>query len=225
MSRWSGVGPAHPRRRRTGGAVPTSAITSAAAPSSSTRPARFVNREEFTPYGEPCFGGFARKRYRFTGQERDEESGLSRHGLRRYAPWLGSWTSCDPNGAGMATSPYAYANGNPIRLVDPDGLDGQEPRLNFSFGLTFTVGSLEQNLSLNASVTTQVPIGPLGLEGGARADLSLSRKRMGGKRVGRGGRDDLLRRGQRRELEHLGRQTYGHQQPDAILSRQRTGHQ
>src|SRR5262249_13321061 len=31
----------------------------------------FVNREEFTPYGDSSFGGFARKRFRFTGQERD----------------------------------------------------------------------------------------------------------------------------------------------------------
>ncbi len=35
-----------------------------------------VNREEFTPYGETSFGSFAKKRYRFTGKERDEESGL-----------------------------------------------------------------------------------------------------------------------------------------------------
>ena len=35
-----------------------------------------VNREEFTPYGETSFGSFAMKRYRFTGEERDEESGF-----------------------------------------------------------------------------------------------------------------------------------------------------
>ena len=38
------------------------------------------------------------KRYRYTGQERDEETGLSYHGARYYAPWLGRWTSCDPIG-------------------------------------------------------------------------------------------------------------------------------
>ena len=48
-----------------------------------------VNREEFTPYGETSFGSFAKKRYRFTGKERDEESGLNYHGARYYAPWLG----------------------------------------------------------------------------------------------------------------------------------------
>src|SRR5579859_7655168 len=36
----------------------------------------WINREEYLPYGETSFGSFARKRYRFTGKERDEESGF-----------------------------------------------------------------------------------------------------------------------------------------------------
>jgi hypothetical protein len=48
-----------------------------------------VNREEFTPYGETSFGSFARKRYRYTGKERDEESGLAYHGARYlHPPWV-----------------------------------------------------------------------------------------------------------------------------------------
>src|SRR5262249_36180803 len=39
-----------------------------------------INREEYTPYGETSFGSFARKRYRFTGKERDEESSFYYHG-------------------------------------------------------------------------------------------------------------------------------------------------
>ncbi|MFD0465053.1 RHS repeat domain-containing protein [Microvirga aerilata] len=46
----------------------------------------WVNREEYTPFGETTFGGFARKRFRYCGKERDEESGLTYHGLRYYAP-------------------------------------------------------------------------------------------------------------------------------------------
>jgi RHS repeat-associated protein len=56
----------------------------------------WTNREEYTPYGESSFGSFARKRYRFTGKERDEESGLYYHGARYYAPWLARWISPDP---------------------------------------------------------------------------------------------------------------------------------
>jgi RHS repeat-associated protein len=81
----------------------------------------WVNREEFTPYGETSFGGYARKRYQFAGMERDEESGLALHGARHYAPHLGRWTSCDPAGAMDGHNLYAFVRGNPIGLADPTG--------------------------------------------------------------------------------------------------------
>jgi RHS repeat-associated protein len=81
----------------------------------------FVNREEYTPYGETSFGAFARKRYRFTAKERDEESGLSYHGARYYACWLGRWTTVDPTGFGDSPNLYAYVLGNPVRAIDPRG--------------------------------------------------------------------------------------------------------
>ena len=56
----------------------------------------WINREEFTPYGETSFGRYAGKRYRFTGKERDEESGFNYYGARYYAGWFGRWLSCDP---------------------------------------------------------------------------------------------------------------------------------
>jgi RHS repeat-associated protein len=82
----------------------------------------FINREEFTPYGQTSFGGFAHKRYRFTGKERDEESGLAYHGARYYAPWLARWVNCDPAGTVDGLNLYAYAQGNPLRYADPSGL-------------------------------------------------------------------------------------------------------
>jgi RHS repeat-associated protein len=83
-----------------------------------------VNREEYTPYGETSFGSFARKRYRFTGKERDEESGLNYHGARYYVPWLARWTSSDPAGTVDGPNLYSYVANNPIRLIDLFGLQG-----------------------------------------------------------------------------------------------------
>jgi RHS repeat-associated protein len=80
-----------------------------------------VNREEYTPYGETSFGSFAKKRYRFTGKERDEESGFYYHGARYYAPWLGRWVSCDPKAMIDGTNLYTYTQNNPVNLVDPGG--------------------------------------------------------------------------------------------------------
>ncbi|MCI0698184.1 FG-GAP-like repeat-containing protein [candidate division KSB1 bacterium] len=81
----------------------------------------WINREEYTPYGETSFGSFARKRYRYTGKERDEESGLYYHGARYYAPWVARWVSCDPKGMVDGVNLYVYVSGQPIRFIDPDG--------------------------------------------------------------------------------------------------------
>lgn len=85
----------------------------------------WVSREEHTPWGETTLGSFAKKRYRFTGKERDEESGLYYHGARYYAPWLCRWTRTDPAGMVDGLNLYAYVRNNPVKLSDPTGLAGE----------------------------------------------------------------------------------------------------
>jgi RHS repeat-associated protein len=84
----------------------------------------WINREEYTSYGETSFSSFAHKRYRFTAKERDEESGLYYYGARYYAPWIGRWISCDsldrPDGANL----YEYVRSAPLALVDREGKQG-----------------------------------------------------------------------------------------------------
>jgi RHS repeat-associated protein len=93
--------------------------------------AQVISYEEYAPYGSTTYQAVrsqteTAKRYRFTGKERDEESGLYYHGARYYAPWLGRWTACDP--AGMEESPnlYQYCFGNPVGFIDLDGLSGKK---------------------------------------------------------------------------------------------------
>jgi RHS repeat-associated protein len=88
--------------------------------------ARVISYEEYYPYGSTSYQVVhsqteTPKRYRFTGKERDEESGLYYHGARYYAPWLGRWGSCDPAGMIDGTDLYVYTRNNPIRLADPSG--------------------------------------------------------------------------------------------------------
>ncbi|WP_437589010.1 RHS repeat-associated core domain-containing protein [Sorangium sp. So ce1000] len=86
-----------------------------------------IGYEEYHPYGTTAYWSAAsgievsQRRYRYTGKEKDEETGLYYHGARYYAPWLGRWTSADP--AGMVDGPvlYNYVRGNPVRLTDPNG--------------------------------------------------------------------------------------------------------
>lgn len=81
----------------------------------------WTNSEEYLPYGETSFGTFARKRYRFTGKERDSESGLYYNGARYYVPHLTRWSSCDPAGVGGGNNPYEYCRSAPTVHTDPDG--------------------------------------------------------------------------------------------------------
>ena len=89
--------------------------------------AQVISYEEFHPYGTCAYRlmdaakGAPPKRYRYTGMERDEESGLSYHAMRYYAPWLGRWASVDPAGFADGTNVFAYCRGSPTRLVDPQG--------------------------------------------------------------------------------------------------------
>lgn len=83
-----------------------------------------ISREEFYPYGETSFGSFKRKRYRYVGKERDEESGLSYYGARYCAPGLLRWIHCDPAGYVDGLNLFRYVRNNPMRYVDRDGKQG-----------------------------------------------------------------------------------------------------
>lgn len=92
--------------------------------------AMVISYEEFHPYGTTAYQSSRSqtetpKRYRYTGKERDEETGFSYHGARYYAVWLGRWTSCDPAGMRDATNLYLYPP-NPVRFIDPGGTEWVE---------------------------------------------------------------------------------------------------
>lgn len=84
-----------------------------------------LSYEEYHAYGTSSWHwtatGISQKRYRYTGMERDEESGLHYHSARYYLPWLGRWLSCDPLGMVDGPSLWAYARGNPVALSDRGG--------------------------------------------------------------------------------------------------------
>lgn len=89
--------------------------------------AAVISYEEYYPFGSTSFctgrslTEVKEKRYRYTGKERDEETGLYYHGARYYAPWLGRWTAADPIGIEDGLNLYAYTGDNPIRFTDPNG--------------------------------------------------------------------------------------------------------
>jgi RHS repeat-associated protein len=96
-----------------------------------------VRRYDYLPYGPELLAGgrtpelgygLASPRQRFTGRERDVETGLDYFVARYYSPAQGRFTSPDPIyfQAAMLEDPqrfnlYAYTRDNPLRYVDPTG--------------------------------------------------------------------------------------------------------
>ena len=88
-----------------------------------------ISYEEYFPYGSTAYQAVRSvtetpKRYRFTGQERDEENDLYYHGARYFAPWLGRWTACDPLGMDEGPNFFVYGHNSPISVSDPTGMWG-----------------------------------------------------------------------------------------------------
>ena len=95
-----------------------------------------VSRHDYLPFGEELFvggrtpaNGYSNNdatRQRFTGYERDDESGLDYAHARYYANAQGRFTGVDPVG-GSPSSPqsfnrYAYVGNNPLNATDPTGM-------------------------------------------------------------------------------------------------------
>lgn len=91
--------------------------------------AEVVSYEEYHPFGTTAFQANNKsikavaKRYRYTGMERDEETGLEYHSARYYVTWLGRWTAADPIGIGDGLNIYQYGKNNPLKFNDTRGTD------------------------------------------------------------------------------------------------------
>ena len=94
--------------------------------------ANVISYEEYHSYGTTAYQAknksikAAAKRYRYTGLERDDETGLEYHSARYYIPWLGRWLNCDPLGIKDGLNIYTYSHNNPIRFLDLFGTECNE---------------------------------------------------------------------------------------------------
>ena len=100
-----------------------------------TSDAKVISYEEYHPYGTTAYQAknaaikSAAKRYRYTGMERDEETGLEYHSARYYLPWLGRWGSCDPAGFSRWIKFVCFCPlDNPVRLIDTTGHQAEQSR-------------------------------------------------------------------------------------------------
>ncbi|MBS1913351.1 MAG: toxin [Bacteroidetes bacterium] len=164
-----------------------------------------ITYEEYFPFGSTSYEAArstteAAKRYRYTGQERDEETGLNYHAARYYVPWLGRWSAADPGGLVDGENLFRYARNNPVKFNDPNGM--QTPQGHTAFtpsplgqretGLTlsnlrlsiapYTFGSAtgltERGVNLSASGGFHAP--GIGLKGTGQINANFSTLRSPG---------------------------------------------
>jgi len=90
------------------------------------------SEDDYYPYGkEHCISGACSfMEFKYTGKERDSESGLDYFGARYFASSMGRWVSTDPKGISLRhllnpqkLNKYTYVLNNPLTLVDPNGME------------------------------------------------------------------------------------------------------
>jgi RHS repeat-associated protein len=95
-----------------------------------------IKCSDYLPFGEEIPAGYGSRsscfgdtdnRIRFTGKERDAETGLDNFGARYFSAFQGRFTSPDPSSGGIAIADpqswnlYSYVRNRPTRYVDING--------------------------------------------------------------------------------------------------------
>jgi RHS repeat-associated protein len=121
------------------------------------------------PFGETWYETGTSDKWKFTSYEKDVESGLNYSSARFQSPRLGRFTSLDPV-PGRRSNPqslnrYAYANGDPINLIDPSGLEpecGEFTNCDGSYGQLLDDGP--DCASTYAGCSNPADYGPPGID-------------------------------------------------------------
>ncbi|GAA0921751.1 hypothetical protein GCM10009552_43190 [Rothia nasimurium] len=98
---------------------------------------------------------------RFPGQRYDRYTGLFQNGFRDYDPVSGRYVQSDPIGLLGGVSTYSYVGGNPLRYIDPIGLEWQA---SIGFGATgaFLFGGLGGGLNISVTSNGQISFSATG---------------------------------------------------------------
>jgi len=101
-----------------------------------------LERHDYLPFGEEWNPPPSAAPRKFTGKERDAETGFDYFGARYLSATTGRFTTTDPAytlGENLIDpqrwNRYAYVRNNPLRFIDPDGRDTWDLAIGFAQGI------------------------------------------------------------------------------------------
>lgn len=106
--------------------------------------AAIISYEEYHPFGTSAYRSGRNetevklKRYRYSGKERDEETGLYYYGARYLIAWLGRWCAVDPAGFVDGLNVFGFVKANPVCFSDRTGLQSEQ---RIDVGVTYSFDS------------------------------------------------------------------------------------
>jgi len=113
-------------------------------------------------------------KFKFTGKERDKENSYDYFGARYYDARVTNWTSVDPlMEKHFDFSPYNYVLRNPMRLVDPDGM---QVDFNTIIDITSSIikGKVQNEILSNLSTDVKAEYYGMSLEEFSRGNIISS---------------------------------------------------
>jgi RHS repeat-associated protein len=101
-----------------------------------------LQSSSYHPYGTERTSTGSGARTSYIGREHDNETDLGFYGVRLYEPEYGRFLSTDVLwGKYLPLQPYQYAGNNPVAIVDPTGMAGEDPKEAERVSSTVSLGA------------------------------------------------------------------------------------